>query len=357
MGVEPAFARNAVLWPLPGIRLAPLAATDLDLTISRLSRQLPARAMQDTSDIPDTNSVLTAAPGEALAGPRPRGEHGKWTVAIAASCLIHGAVAAALLVSPSAKPDLQDPTQAKGSDRSGANVAGSALNPEQQSINVALVPPPRPPAKPVPPAETAPSAEKTPPVEAEETQAEMKKPPVDPDILIADAPRNDSDSVAPDTKPPAPTPARQQESVSHPPTLAQPPTPAARPATANPIVVEKSGAADGQARSEPAVSKGKRQDEAGTKAEDNYRSNVIRKLGRVYRAVPPSLQAAARSNTVVTFVIGKQGAIDELRVVESSGSDTFDQIVLGFVRKAAPFPPIPANVGNRLEFTGAIGPF
>jgi protein TonB len=349
--MEPALARNAVPWPLPGIRVAPLVATDLDLTISRLSRQLPARAMQDTSDIPDTESVLTASPGEALAGPRPRGEHGKWTVAIAASCLVHGAVAAALLVSPSAKSDLQDPTQAQGSDRSGANVAGSALNPEQQAINVALVPPPRPPAKPMPPTEAAP------PVEAAKTRNEPKKPAIDPDILVADAPRNDSDSVTPDTKSPEPTPAQQQESASHPPTPAQPPVPAARPAIANPPAAEKSGAADGQTRSEPAISKGKRQNEAGTKAEDNYRSDVIRKLGRVYRAVPPSLQAAARSNTVVTFVIGRRGTIDELRVVESSGSETFDQIVLGFVRKAAPFPPIPAKVGNRLEFTGAIGPF
>ena len=355
MGMEPALARNAVLWPLPGIHVAPLAASDLDLTISRLSRQLPARAMQDTSDIPDTESVLTAAPGEALAGPRPRGEHGKWTVAIAASCLVHGAVAAALLVSPSAKSDLRDPTQAEGSDRSGANVAGSALNPEQQAINVALVPPPRPPAKPLTPTEAAPPADKTPPVEV--AKPEPKKPPVDPDILVADAPRNDSDSVTSDAKPLEPAPARQQEAASHPPTPAQPPVPAARPETANPLTAEKSGAADGQTQSEPALSKGKRQNEAGTKAEDNYRSDVIRKLGRVYRAVPPSLQAGARSNTVVTFVIGRQGTIDELRVVESSGSDTFDQIVLGFVRKAAPFPPIPAKVGSRLEFTGAIGPF
>ncbi|MBN9549856.1 MAG: energy transducer TonB [Alphaproteobacteria bacterium] len=313
--------------------------------------------MQDNSDIPDTDSTLTAAPGEALAGPRPRGEHGKWTVAIAASCLVHGAVAAAFLISPGSQANLSDPTQAEGSDRSGANVAGSALNPEQQSINVALVPPPRPPAKPTRPAETPPPAQKTPPVEAAKTRVEPKKSPVDPDILVADAPRNDSDSVAPDTKSPEPAPARQQESTSHPPTPAQPPVPAARPAAANPLVAEKSGAADGQNRFEPALSKGKRQNEAGTRAEDNYRGNVIRKLGRVYRAVPPSLQAAARSNTVVAFVISRQGTIDELRVVESSGSETFDQIVLGFVRKAAPFPPIPANVGSRLEFTGAIGPF
>ncbi|MDG4874497.1 TonB family protein [Mesorhizobium sp. WSM4935] len=314
--------------------------------------------MQDTSDIPDTDSVLAAAPGEGLAGPRPRGEHGKWTIAVAASCLVHGAVAAALLMSPSAKSDPQDPTQAQGSDRSGANVAGSALNPEQQSINVALVPPPRPPAKAAPPAETAPPVEKTPPVEAAKTRAEPSKPPVDPDILVADAPRNDSDSVAPDTKPPEPTPAQQQESVSHPPTPAQPPVPAARPATANPLTAEKSGAADGEDRAKPTTSKGKKENEVGTSAEDSYRGDVFAKLGKVNRTLPPSLQLAARNNAVVSFVVGRKGNIDELRILESSGSEVFDKAALGIVRKAAPFPPIPPQaVSPSFEFEIDIGPF
>lgn len=308
--------------------------------------------MQDESDIPDKDSLLTAAAGEPLAGPRPAGERGKWTAAIAVSFLVHGAAAAAFLISPGSKANLADPAQAVGSDRSGADIAGSALNPEQEALNVALVPPPRPPAKPTQPAEAAP------PVEATKGQPEPEKPPTDLDILVANAPRNDADSVAPETKPPEHSPAQQQQTLSHPPTPALPPVPTARPASANPRQTsEKSGAADGQDRPERVASKGKRQNEVGAAAEDNYRSGVIRKLGRVYRAVPPSLQATARSNTVVTFVIGRQGTIDDLRVVESSGSETFDQIVLGFVRKAAPFPPIPDKVGNRLEFTGAIGPF
>ncbi|WP_320286479.1 hypothetical protein [Mesorhizobium album] len=36
--------------------------------------------MQDISETSDTNSELTAAPGEPLAGPQPRSENGKWTV-------------------------------------------------------------------------------------------------------------------------------------------------------------------------------------------------------------------------------------------------------------------------------------
>jgi protein TonB len=176
--------------------------------------------------------------------------------------------------------------------------------------------------------------------------------------LVAGVPRLDDQSVAPKSETPA---AAQAESTEAPVAIPeQPPIPSARPSPAVASAsapVEKRGSADGQNRSAQTASKGKKQKEAGSAAEGSYRGEVISKLGRVYRAVPPSLQATARNNTVVTFVIGSQGNIDELRVVESSGSETFDQIVLGFVRKAAPFPPIPPKIGNSLEFTGAIGPF
>ncbi|TGV30798.1 hypothetical protein EN811_28585, partial [bacterium M00.F.Ca.ET.168.01.1.1] len=45
------------------------------------------------------------------------------------SVVLAGAVAAAFLISPGSKANLPDPTQAEGSDRSVANVAGSALDP------------------------------------------------------------------------------------------------------------------------------------------------------------------------------------------------------------------------------------
>jgi len=47
-----------------------------------------------------------------------------------------------------------------------------------------------------------------------------------------------------------------------------------------------------------------------------------------------------------------------LRVLESSGSAAFDEAALGIVRKAAPFPPIPAQATSpTLEFEVGIGPF
>lgn len=349
MGLHPAFMQDTAACPVSGP--LPWQATDLDLTISHRSRQFSARAMQDIPQISDTSSELTVAPGESLAGPRSRVENSRWAVAIAASCLIHGALAATLLTSPAARNDSQDSAQTEGSDRSGANVVGSALNSESSAVNVALVPAPQPPkpAQPTAPVRPAEAPRPQPSPEA------VERKPIQPDILVASAPRDDAESVVQDDKKPAPT---ETQTESPPPVPAQPPIPTARPVLEKPREAEdKSGTADGRNRSERTASRGRKQTEVGTVAEASYRSDVIRKLGRVYRAVPPSLQATARTNTVVTFVIGRQGNVDELRVVESSGSTTFDQIVLGFVRKAAPFPPIPAKVGNSLEFTGAIGPF
>ncbi|TIT81406.1 MAG: energy transducer TonB, partial [Mesorhizobium sp.] len=88
----------------------------------------------------------------------------------------------------------------------------------------------------------------------------------------------------------------------------------------------KRGTAEGQDRLAQAASKGKKQKEAGSEAaEYNYRGDVIRKLSRVNRAVPPSVQLTAVNNAVVTFVIGSGGGIDDLRILQTSGSSSFDQ--------------------------------
>jgi len=120
----------------------------------------------------------------------------------------------------------------------------------------------------------------------------------------------------------------------------------------------KVGSANGKDRSATTASTGKKQIDIGNAMESNYRGKVISKLGRINRRVPQSVQAKAHNNAVVTFVVGVTGAIDDLRILESSGSQDFDQVVLGIVRKAAPFPPIPPETGSKsLVFTGAIGPF
>ena len=373
MGLHPALTANTVAWPLAGRGSLTPGAYDLDLTFARRPLQFPARDMQEISPLPDAGSELAIAPAEPLAVARPAA---RWPVALVASGLLHAAVAAFFLISPSGTFDSRNAEQPEGSDHAGDKVAGSALDKDPAAINVTLEPKPQPtkpepavrPLPPTKPARPEQQAVKQAPQPTQEAAKSLpkplpeavKQPAATPDILVAATPRPDKQSVAARAETPA-QPSVQAESAETPVTVPdQPPIPIARPTPAaipSKAADAKRGTADGQDRLAQAASKGKRQDEAGSAAESSYRSDVISKLGRVYRAVPPSLQATARSNTVVTFIIGRQGNIDELRVVESSGSATFDQIVLGFVRKAAPFPPIPPKVGNSLEFTGAIGPF
>lgn len=366
-------------WPLAGHDQMPPSASELDLTILLGSLQVSSRDMQDISPLPDASAELAIEPVEPLALAGPTAGTGKWATAIVISGLLHAAVAAAFLISSSGSFDSKDAVQPEGSDQVGDKIAGSALDKDPAAVNVKLVPSPQP-AKPEP-ARAARSVPPTKPSQPEHEAVKQAAEPTQeaarplperlpeavkqPEILVAATPRPDSQSVAAEnmtakTETPA-QPGVQAKTVEMPVAVPdQPPIPSARPTPAaapSKTADEKRGTADGRDELAQAASKGKKQKEAGSAAESSYRSDVISKLGRVYRAVPPSLQATARSNTVVTFVIGRQGNIDELRVVESSGSATFDQIVLGFVRKAAPFPPIPPKVGNSLEFIGAIGPF
>ncbi|WP_352952007.1 TonB family protein [Mesorhizobium sp. M1322] len=341
--------------------LLPLRANDLDLTSG--SRQFPFRDMQEISPLAIAGSELLA-PAEPLAQTPPFARNPKWALAIVTSCLLHAAVAAVFLFSPAGTFDFQDATQSEGSDQSGANVVGSALDRETPAIKVTLVPNPQPKQaaakaqKPVPPTKPPQPTKEVTKQPLEPLPEAVKQSAAIPDILVSRAP--DDQSVVPKT--PAQPPV-QTESTEAPAAFAgQPPIPSARPSPAMPPsgtseANEKRGTADGQDRSAQAASKGKKLNEAGIAAESSYRSDVIRKLSRVNRGVPPSVQAAAHNNAVVTFVIGSRGGINELRILESSGSEDFDQAILGIVRKAAPFPPIPTKVGNNLVFTGAIGPF
>ncbi|WP_340163182.1 TonB family protein [Mesorhizobium sp. NZP2298] len=378
MGLHTAFTQDTAAWSMAGCGLPPCGAIDLDLTTLCGPLQFPARNMQEVSPLPDAGGELAIAPAEPLAQTRPQAGNGKWATAIIISGLLHAAAAAAFLVSPAGTFDFQDAEQSEGSNQTGDRVAGSALDKDPAAVNVRLVPSPRParphqakPARPAPPAKPSRPEQETVNQAPEPTKEAAKQLPqplpeavkeqaVTPDVLVAAAPRPDDQSVAAEAETPA-QPRAQAETIKMPVAVPdQPPIPSARPTPAaipSKAADEKRGTADGQDLLAQAASKGKKQEEPGSAAEDSYRGDVIRKLSRVNRAVPPSLQLTARNNAVVTFVISSKGGIDDLRILESSGSPNFDQIVLGIVRKAAPFPPIPPKIGSSLEFTGAIGPF
>jgi protein TonB len=377
--------------------LLPLRANDLDLTSGSL--QFPFLNMQDTSSIPangpspGTGPELGVKPVEPLAQARPTGQG--WTAAVIVSCLAHAAIATVFLMTPAGTFDLSDSSQIEGADQSGADVAGNVRDSQSPgAMNVTLVPDPQPAkpqaAKPAPPIEKRPSVKGATTQVSQLSSNPVKQPTAAPDILATAA--SDAQSVTPRSETPA-SPAVQTETAKDDPAKTVPTAPAQQKtvrkleqsspsprqdatneptkATAKPVKPKsrsgsaansgadaKRGTADGQKRFAATASKGRKQAGVGDAAESNYRSEVIKKLAGVNRGLPRSIQAKARTNAVVAFVVGVKGNINELRILESSGSKDFDQAVLGIVRKASPFSPIPPETGSKsLEFAGSIGPF
>jgi protein TonB len=74
----------------------------------------------------------------------------------------------------------------------------------------------------------------------------------------------------------------------------------------------------------------------------NYPGKVRSKLARVARSV----RAKGRGEVVVAFAVGSNGGVRSARVTRSSGVASVDQAALQAIRKASPFPPIPANAGR-----------
>jgi protein TonB len=104
------------------------------------------------------------------------------------------------------------------------------------------------------------------------------------------------------------------------------------------------GQADGQEKgdSRQASRGGSRNGEVGNAAVSNYPGKVRSKLARVARSV----RAKGRGQVLVAFSVGSNGGVRSARVARSSGVDSVDQAALQAVRKASPFPPIPANAGR-----------
>ena len=73
---------------------------------------------------------------------------------------------------------------------------------------------------------------------------------------------------------------------------------------------------------------------------------VIRKLSRVrYR---PASHVASDSGVVVTRVtVGRDGRLIDVQLTRSSGSPDLARGLLESVREAAPFAPLPADIGSQ----------
>lgn len=124
----------------------------------------------------------------------------------------------------------------------------------------------------------------------------------------------------------------------------------------------KAGQADGgktgTARSAGTNKKGGKKGSAGNAKVSNYPGVVRRKLRRALRYPKKARSRKIRGTTVVRFSVTGSGGIANLRVARGSGSKVLDDAALATVRRAAPFPRIPAEARRKswvftvpLEFT------
>ncbi|MDN2568354.1 energy transducer TonB, partial [Aquibium sp. A9E412] len=85
---------------------------------------------------------------------------------------------------------------------------------------------------------------------------------------------------------------------------------------------------------------------SGNAAVSNYPGKVVAKLRRALRYPAEARRQRLRGEVQVAFTVSRDGGVAALRVARSSGSPVLDRAALDTVRRAAPFPPIPAAAGR-----------
>jgi len=83
---------------------------------------------------------------------------------------------------------------------------------------------------------------------------------------------------------------------------------------------------------------------AGNSDVTNYPAKVQRKLNRSIRS--PRAGRRGQKNVLVSFTVAASGAVSSIQISRSSGSPAHDKAALSSVKRAAPFPKIPAAAGR-----------
>lgn len=92
---------------------------------------------------------------------------------------------------------------------------------------------------------------------------------------------------------------------------------------------------------------------AGAAQMANWRGQVLAHLAGFKQYPSAARERNVVGRPVVAFSLSPSGAVVSLSLVSSSGASILDDAALSMVRRAAPFPPMPAG-GARASFTTAI---
>lgn len=90
----------------------------------------------------------------------------------------------------------------------------------------------------------------------------------------------------------------------------------------------------------------KRNTAAGNAAVSNYPGKVASKLRRSLRYPREAKRERIRGEVVVSFSVSANGGVSRVRIARSSGHSVLDNAAREAVRRAAPFPRIPAGAGR-----------
>lgn len=93
--------------------------------------------------------------------------------------------------------------------------------------------------------------------------------------------------------------------------------------------------------------RGRQKKIAGRAEISNYRGRVQSHLARYKR----SPGGGKRGRTTVSFTLSRSGGVSRIRLVRGSGNSAIDRATLAMVRRASPFPVMPAGGPRRMRFT------
>ena len=212
--------------------------------------------------------------------------------------------------------------------------------PAQQALAKPEPPPPPPPPsleQALPPLDAPP-----PPV----TERDIPKPP--PVSRPPAPPPPQQQAERPTTPPPAPPPPAQRPAPP-PPVHAAPPPQQVRP---SPLVPHTPGGSQSQAAAQPSPAFRNPADDYGQRrAQEQYLWQVMRRIAQ-FPYVPKNTTTIREEGTVLTRVtISRQGQLLNVVMEKSSGLPSLDAGVLETIRRASPYPPLPADIpGNQHTF-------
>ena len=258
--------------------------------------------------------------------PPPRGR--LWEAAIAFSLIAHTALFAALW-----ERNNYDLERAAGAAAAASD--GAVVIPIEVIVTAAL------PSAPTPVEATEPEEKQIAPSVPQEQQDTEKseKAEAAPPPKSDDAPEVVQE--AKETKEtPKPEKEHRKEKKKH--------SPTPRSAAANP-----SQAAGSNARGRAGAG-GRRNDAGGNANLSSYQAQVLAHLQR-YKSYPAAAKSAGvRGVATVRFALAANGSVISASLARGSGASVLDQAAVAMVRRASPFPPIPPNLGRRMDFSAPI---